>query len=463
MDLANNAYNIPLSVRLKGTLDIPALEHTLQTIIERHEVLRTTFSLDKDQRPTQIIHAPHPFSLSVEDLLSIPVDEKLAVATRLATEEVALPFNLSQGPLFRVRLLHLEEHEYILLLTLHHIVFDGWSSNILTHEIITIYKAYVQGRENPLQPLAIQYADFAWWQRQDVQSQAFLAHLEYWRQQLQGARALILPTDRPRSEQSSYQAASYAFLVPTEVAEQLNQYSQNQNATLFMVLLAAFQVLLYRVTGIQDLVVGTDIANRTYEETEHLIGFFVNLLALRTRITSQALFREVLLQVREVVLNAYAHQDVPFDLLVEKMHLERSGGTTPLVNVLFVLQNIPNKETVIELPGLTVHTFGAPVKLGAKFDLALFLSEGAEGLTGVINYSTELFDQSTIAALARQYEMLLRSALAHADVPIDDLDLLSEEEKAQKSLLEQQRKLSIRKGLKISKGERVQLSDFEQP
>jgi non-ribosomal peptide synthetase component F len=175
------------------------------------------------------------------------------------------------------------------------------------------------------------------------------------------------------------------------------------------------------------------------------------------------LFREVLLQVREVVLNAYAHQDVPFDLLVEKMHLERSGGTTPLVNVLFVLQNIPNKETVIELPGLTVNTFGAPVKLGAKFDLALFLSEGAEGLTGVINYSTELFDQSTIAALARQYEMLLRSALAHADVPIDDLDLLSEEEKAQKSLLEQQRKLSIRKGLKISKGERVRLSDFEQP
>ncbi|GHO57934.1 non-ribosomal peptide synthetase [Ktedonobacter robiniae] len=463
MDSSNNAYTIPLAVRLTGTLEIAALEYTLQEIIGRHEILRTTFDIDEHQRPTQLIHAISTCALQLDDLCHIPADEREAEATRLASKEAALPFNLNQGPLFRARLLRLEEHEYILLLTMHHIVFDGWSSNILTREIITIYSAKVQQKKYSLPPLTIQYADFAWWQRQYVQSEPFITHLEYWQQQLQGARALVLPTDRPRSAQQSYQAASYGFRISAELSQQLNQYSQNQNVTLFMVLLAAFQVLLYRVTDIQDLVVGTDIANRTYEETEHLLGFFVNLLVLRTRIVSQALFREVLLQVREVVLNAYAHQDVPFDLLVEKLHLERGGGMTPLVNVLFVLQNIPaDKETTIDLPELTVNTFGAPVALGAKFDLALFLNESADGFTGAINYSVELFDQSTIAALARQYEMLLRNVLAHPDVSIDELDLLSEEEKEQKRQREQQRKVSIRQGIKRSRGERASLSDFEQ-
>ncbi|HET8840310.1 MAG TPA: amino acid adenylation domain-containing protein, partial [Ktedonobacteraceae bacterium] len=399
MHSTGSAYNIPLAVRLTGALDKEALEYTLREIVRRHEVLRTTFSLDQEQNPVQIIHAADEFSLPVEELLHIPADERLDVARRIAVEEAVRPFHLGQGPLFRVRLLCLDKHDYILLLTMNHIVFDGWSLNILTREMVTIYKASAQGRMNPLPPLTLQYADFAWWQRHYIQSQAFVAHLDYWKRHLQGAHALELPTDRERSEQKSYQAASYSFLVPGDLTGELNQSSQRQNATLFMLLLAAFQVLLYRITGQLDIVVGTDIANRMFEETENMIGFFVNLLTLRAQVDGQALFPEILLQVRETVLNAYAHQDVPFDLLVEKLHLERRKAMTPLVSVLFVLQNTPQARAEdLELPGLTATTFDAPVNLGAKFDLALFLSEGTRGLHGTINYSAELFDESTIAA-----------------------------------------------------------------
>ncbi|HEU5230641.1 MAG TPA: condensation domain-containing protein, partial [Ktedonobacteraceae bacterium] len=462
VDFASNAYNVPLAVQMTGALDVEALEYALQEIVNRHEVLRTTFSLDKNQHPVQVIHPQQQILLPVEDISYLPADKKAATARYLVTEEALRPFHLNEGPLFRARLFRLEQQEYILLLTIHHIVFDGWSMNILAREMATIYKARIQGKKNPLEPLPLQYADFAWWQRQFVQSQAFPPHFEYWKRQLQGARAFDLPTDRLRSEQSHYQAKSYAFLVPSNITQELTQYGHKHSATLFMVLLAAFQVLLYRITGTRDIVVGTDIANRMYEETEGLIGFFVNLLALRTQLDGQALFYEVLQQVREVVLSAYAHQDVPFDLLVERLHIERRQGLTPLVSTLFVLQNMPNGGTEVDLPGLALGTFNAPVNLGSKFDLALFVSEGTRGLHGIINYSSELFDEATIAALAQQYELLLRNALAYPEMPIHDLELLTEEEKEQKRQEIERRRLSLGHGIKRSKEKRVGFSNLEQ-
>jgi amino acid adenylation domain-containing protein len=462
VDSASNAYNIPLAVQLTGTLDREALEYALQEIVSRHEVLRTTFGLDKHQNPVQIIHAEQQFSLPMEELFHLSEDERTAAATRLATEEALRPFYLNQGPLFRAKLLQLDQHEYILLLTMHHIVFDGWSMHILTREMVAIYKARIQGKKNPLEPLPLQYADFAWWQRQFVQSQAFPPHFEYWKQQLQGARAFDLPTDRLRSEQRTYQTESSTFLIPSDIIQELKQYSLKHNATLFMVLLAAFQVLLYRITGTLDIVVGTDIANRMYEETEGLIGFFVNLLALRTQLDGQSLFYEVLRQVREIVLSAYAHQDVPFDLLVERLHIERRQGMTPLVSTLFVLQNMPGGATEEDLPGLTPTTFQAPVNLDSKFDLALFVSEGNRGLNGTINYSSELFDASTIAGLTRQYELLLRNVLEYPETPIHALELMTAEEKEYRKQQLEERRLSLGHRIKRSKGERVDLSNFEQ-
>ncbi|HET8842302.1 MAG TPA: condensation domain-containing protein, partial [Ktedonobacteraceae bacterium] len=406
-----------------------SLERALRAIVERHEILRTSYFYDGKQA-LQVIGTADTFCLQRRDLRFVESSKRQDEVNRFIHEEAEYSFDLTVGPLFRATLLQLEaEREYILLITMHHIVADAWSLQIFQHELAALYIAFTQGQPTSLPELPLQYADFAQWQRQWFQSRALEAQLDYWTKQLRGAHAFDLPADHPRLPKLANRGASYTFNLPEELSQALLAYSRQEGATLFMVLLAAFQVLLSRQTDQRDIVVGTDIANRVHVETEGLIGFFVNLLALRVQLEGQPLFHEVLQQVRKVVLEAYTHQDIPFDSLVEQLHLERSSGLTPLVNILFVMQNVPEAELTATSSELTISPLGDTTAQQAKFDAAFFLIEGAKGLKGRVHYNADLFEENTIALLVKRYEALLQSILAHPDHPIQTLELATERDK----------------------------------
>ena len=423
------AYNVPTALRLRGRLDVSVLEKCFKEVIRRHEPLRTTFEVNaKTGAPEQVVHAELAFRLETTDLRDTPEDQRLDRARILANRESRRCFDLAQGPLLRASLLRFDCDDHVLLLTIHHIVSDMWSTEILTRELITLYEAFSRGQSSPLPPLPIQYADFAHWQRQRMQGDLLEGELAYWRQQLSGHLPVLeLPTRGPRPSRHTVNGAEKSWRVGPEMADGLRRLGQREGATLFMTLLAAFNVLLYRYTNQTDLLVGTPIANRNRTEVEPLIGLFINTVVLRTDLSDDPSFRVLLARVREVALAAYAHQEVPFEKLVEELQPQRDISRTPFFQVMFALQNVPQQDrgafqlSISPVP-LEVET--------AKFELTLTILEDAEGLMGAWEYNTDLFDGTMIEQMTRHFEILLRTVVAQPDERISRLPMLEEAERA---------------------------------
>jgi amino acid adenylation domain-containing protein len=419
------AYNIPAAVRLTGALNVAALERTLDEVVRRHEVLRTVF-ISAAGQPRQVVreHASQP--LEVTDLSHLPQVEREVEARLRASEEAQRPFDLVRGPLLRTSVLRLGEEDHVLLLTMHHIVSDGWSVGVLVREMAALYAAYAEGSESPLEELAIQYGDYARWQREWLTGEVLEEQLGYWREQLAGAPPVLeLPADRPRPATPSFRGERESFTIPEVTAEALRALGRREGTTLFMTLLAAFQVLLSRYAGQDDIVVGTPIAGRTRAEVEGLIGFFVNTLVVRVRAERDLSFREVLGRVRESCLGAYAHQDVPFEKLVEELHPERSLSHTPLFQVMFSLQLAGGER--LRLAGLELEGMRAEAD-AAKFDLTLWMTEGEHGLNATLEYNTDLFDAATVERMGGHLQVLLAAAVADSERRIAELPLLTQEE-----------------------------------
>ena len=425
---SSSLYNIPTALRLKGRLNVETVERSLNEIVRRHESLRTTFPVVEGE-PVQVIAPTLQVALPVRDLSKVSASERDSEAQRVVREEQRKPFDLSRGPLLRVLLLRLGGDDHILVLTMHHIVSDGWSRGVLYRELSLLYQAYSQGKPSPLEELLIQYAEFAVWQRQWLQGGVLEEQLSYWKKQLEGIPAVInFPTDRPRPAVQSYRGASQRFELSQELTQGLKALSTEQGLTLFMTLLAAFQILLCRYTGQSDIVVGSPIANRNRKEIEDLIGFFVNTLVLRTDLSGNPTFKELLSRVRETTLNAYTHQDLPFEKLVEELHPERNMSHSPLFQVAIVLQNAPGgaaKFTGLKVSPVSDH------EETAKFDLTVSLEETAEGLKGSVQYNTDLFEQATIERLVGHYRTLLEGVVGDPDRRISELPILSEGERHQ--------------------------------
>jgi amino acid adenylation domain-containing protein len=425
-------YNVPCRAWLHGELNISALRRALDEIVARHESLRTTFPASNGQ-PIQSITPELRLDLPLIDLTSVPVDQRETEVRRLATDQAREPFDLARGPLLRGRLLRLADDEHALILTLHHIIADGWSVGVLFRELGTLYESFSQGGDSPLADLSIQYADYALTQQEWLQGAVLERELGYWKAQFRDLPPpLQLPIDRPRPSAPSHAGARVRFKLEPELRERLEELSRSQGATLFMTLLAAFEVLLAQYSGQDDIVVGTPIAGRTRPETEGLIGCFVNTLALRTDLSDDPTFRELVGRVREVALGAYAHQELPFERLVEELQPVRDGSQAPLFNVMFVLQNVPRSER--RLRGVTMRHIELD-KGTAKFDLSLGLAERAGGLSGVLSYSTDLFNRETIDRLAGHYRELLAAMVKEPDRRLSTLPLLGPAER-QKMLVD---------------------------
>ncbi|WP_164013943.1 non-ribosomal peptide synthetase [Pyxidicoccus trucidator] len=422
------SYNVPHVVRLEGTLDRSALESALRALVLRHEVLRTTFHVH-DGQPFQRIHPEGQVHLEFMDLVSLPAQAREAEARRLADAEARRPFSLEAGPLFRATLVRLEVGEHLLLLTTHHIVSDGWSTGVLVREVAAFYEAFVAGRVPSLPALPVQYADFAVWQRDWLQGPALQAQLDYWQRQLSGAPpALELPTDRPRPLSQTDAGAFVPVQLSAPVSQALKTLARQEGATPFMVLLAAWQVVLARYSGQDDISVGSPIAGRTHAETEGLLGCFINNLVLRTQVAPEQSFRELLTRVKQTTLDAYAHQDVPFERLVELLQPERDLRRPPLFQVTLTLQNTPTE--ALRLSGLALRPV-TPELTTSRFELSLLLDESEQGFGGALNYNTDLFDATTAERLARHFGALVEAAVFHADAAVGTLELLTAGERQQ--------------------------------
>jgi amino acid adenylation domain-containing protein len=424
-------YNIPLALNLTVAIDPAALAQTFNEIVRRHEALRTKIAIDSGQ-PIQVIYPTLTIPLPVIDLQQLPPAERESRARQLAIEATQHPFNLSTEPLLRVKLLRLEPTRSILLLTLHHIVADGWSLGVLMNEIAALYPAFANNRPLPLPELPIQYADFAHWQRECLKGEVLATQLGYWQRQLDGISMLDLPTDRPRLAAQTYQGARYPLQLSKSLSASLLALGQQEGVTLFITLLAAFQVLLYRYTQQEDIAIGSPIANRNRTEIEGLIGFFVNSLVLRTDLSGNPTFREVLSRVKDVALGAYTNQDLPFEKIVEELHPERNLNQNPLFQVVFALQNAPM--TALELPDLTLSPLPFETET-TRFDLEFHLwepntqtglwADSSEGISGFVIYSTDLFDEATIARMVEHFQILLAGIVANPEHQIARLPLLS--------------------------------------
>ncbi len=428
LDPGNSVYNFPVAVRLKGALNLAALEESLSEIVRRHEALRTTFSM-VDGQPAQVIASRLMITLPVVDLRALSEVEREAEVQRLVVEEARHPFDLARGPLLRARVLRLAEDEQVGLLTMHHIVSDGWSAGILIREMAALYQAYCTESPSPLPELPIQYADFAYWQREWLQGAVLQKQLDYWKKQLDGAPPLLeLPADHPRPAVQTFRGGHQSLLLPKAVGIALKALSRDEAATLFMTLLAAFKVLLNCYTRQDDLVVGTPVANRNRLEIEGLIGFFVNALVLRTDISGNPTFRELVRRVRRVCVDAYAHQDLPFERLVEDLHIERDLSRNPLFQVMFVLQNASLH--AVELPGLSLNPVIADGGT-THFDLTLHIVDTDQGLVGTAAYNTDLFDADTITRMLAHFQTLLEAIVKDPDRHLSELSLLTDTQRQQ--------------------------------
>src|SRR5712692_354336 len=421
----NANYNLYPAARLKGPLKVEALERSLNEIVRRHEVLRTTFAA-VEGRPLQVITPSLTVPLSLLDLRGVPAPRREAEAQRVATEEIQQPFDLAHDPLIRSSLLRLEEQEHVVLLLLHHIISDGWSNGILLRELAALYEAFSSGKPSPLPDLPIQYADYALWQREWLQGEVLESLLAYWKQQLGGVLPVLkLPTDRPRPVIQSFRGARHTFALPRPLPQAIKALSRREEGTLFMTLLAAYEALLFRYTGQDDLLVGSTLANRTRREVEDLIGYFVNTIVLRTNLAGNPSFRELLRRVSKVTLGAQAHQALPFEMLVKEIAPRRDLSRNPLFQVLFALQNTPMP--TIALSGISL----SPVDFSPRtivFDLTLSMEETEQGLVGTFEYATDLFDTATIVRMAGHFKTMLEGIVSNPEQQISDLPLLTPSE-----------------------------------
>src|SRR6266516_3752451 len=421
-------YNIYRAVRLRGVLKANALQQALNEIIARHEALRTTLA-SLDEEPVQLIAATWTLNLKIIDLSDTSASDQEAAAAQTLTEQAHVPFELTTGPLIRAVLIRLNDEEHILLLAMHHVVSDDWSMGILFNELSALYEDFASGRGSALPPLTIQYPDFAIWQRNWMQGDVLEKQLSYWKQRLGEAPPMLeLPTDRPRPALPTYKGAREEIVLPAELIKKITAAGQNEGATLFMTLLAAFQNLLARYTGQNDIVVGSPIAGRNRAETEGLIGYFINTMVLRTDLSGNPTFNELLRRVRDVALGAYAHQDLPFERLVEELQPQRSLTQPPLFQVMFIFQNAPKAN--LRPIGLSItpeEVQGAP----APLDLTLELREMADGMHCWFEYKTELFDAMTITRMAGHFRLLLERVCENPAQTLSSLRLLTEEEQQQ--------------------------------
>ena len=422
------AYNIPALLRLRGRLDPEALAASFGEILRRHAVLRVRFE-NVEGEPRQHLVAPTAFDLPLVDLTGIAEESREETARGVVEGSVFHPFDLGRGPLLRVLLLRLAEGEHLALLVVHHIVTDGWSMGVLIRELGELYASFQHRRPPALPPLPLEYFDYAAWQHEQLASGPLGQQREWWVRQLEGLEPLELATDRPRPPVQTFRGAVVRWRLPAELKRRLEALGRERGgATLFMTLLATFQLLLYRLSGQRDLAVGTPIANRTRRELEGLIGFFVNTLVLRGRLQRGWSFGELLDHVREVTLAAYAHQDLPFDKVVEAMRPDRDLAQAPLFQVLFALQNTPR--TSLELEGLTLESETIE-KTAAMFDLVLNVAEEEEGLLAALVYNADLFSSTRVRRLMGQLQTLLLGALDSPESRLEDLPLLSRAERQQ--------------------------------
>jgi amino acid adenylation domain-containing protein/non-ribosomal peptide synthase protein (TIGR01720 family) len=416
----NPSYNVAAALQLTGDVNVDVLTQSLQEIIQRHEVLRTNF-VNVDGQGMAVIATEINFHIPVVDLSFLSPSQQQKLVQELAQEESQQPFNLEISPLLRAKLLYLNTHEYILLLTMHHIITDGWSINVFAQEMASIYQAFSQGQPSPLQPLKIQYADFAVWQRS--QSDKFNYQLEYWRQQLESAPELLeLPTDYPRPAIQTFRGQRHSFTISEELTEKIKQLGQETHTTLFMVMFSALSILLHRYSQQEKIVIGSPVANRHYPGTEGLIGFFVNTFALLISLEDNPTVAELLPRVREMVLSAYSHQDVPFEQVVEELKLVRSLSHSPLFQVMLAVENAPTQP--IEIPGLR----WSPLEIDggtAKFDLTLMIAETDAGLQGKWEYNCDLFTETTIHRFTEHFQNILLGMTSEPSQKISDLPLMS--------------------------------------
>jgi amino acid adenylation domain-containing protein/non-ribosomal peptide synthase protein (TIGR01720 family) len=425
----NNLFSMK---RIGGILDIQIFKRSLDEIVRRHETLRTTFTA-VDGQPMQVVSPSLEVILPIVDLKSLSRAKQQEEIQCLAREEIQKPFDLEAAPLFRVILLQLATTEHVLLTTMHHLISDGWSLDVFGREIATLYKAYSTGRWSPLPELRMQYGEYACWQHQWLKGGAFQTQLEYWRKQLAGAPpALELPTDRPRPAVQTFKGSREYLLLSQSLSEGLKALSRKEGMTLFMTLLAAFQSLLHRYSRQEDIVVGAPVANRNRTELEGMVGLFVNTLPLRTDLSGDPTFRELLKRVREMATRAYAHQEIPFEKLVEEFAPERSTSRTPLFQVMFVFQNNePNAKTRSSVAQLSTSRLNQ-VDLGtAKFDLTLYMTATGKGIEALFKYSTDLFGRSTICRMCGHFETLLQAIVANPEQHLSELPLLTEAERHQ--------------------------------
>ncbi len=425
LDPNNAAYNIPATLRIKGTLHIDVLNRSITEVIRRHEILRTVI-IEEDGEPRQKILPAEQISIIPEDLICQHSENATDALIRTAAEEAFAPFCLATGPLLRTRIIRISESEHVFLATLHHIAADGWSLGILVSEIATHYKIYSLNQSSPLPDLSIQYADYAHWQRSTVNDDKLQQQLEYWERQLQAVPVLHLPTDKARPAVSNNSGNYYAFNIDKQLCFQLNQLSQQQGATLFMMLLAAFNVLLSRYSNQDDICLGTPIANRENTALEPLIGCFINTLAIRCDLSGEPSFLELLGRIKETTKAAFQHQDIPFEHVVDKLVTQRDLSTTPLFQSMFIMQNIPADRS-ITLPGLTFE----PIEIGkrvAKFDLKLAVSEEGDQLNCEFEFRSELFETKTIKRFADHYIRLLTQIVDTPQKKLSAFELLEQEE-----------------------------------
>ena len=428
LEPTSSFYNIPVAVRLRGRLQIDAMQRTLNEIVRRHESLRTSFPT-LDAQPVQSIAPALALDLPLIDLSTLREDEREREAQRCATEEARAPFNLATGPLVRANLVRLGAEDHVLLVTMHHIVSDGWSMGVLIREVGALYRAFIDNEPSPLPELPVQYADFAVWQRRWLAGEVFETHLRYWRRQLGGELPVLkLPTDKPRPDVQSFRGSSESLQLPMPLVEELNLLSKREGVTFFMLLLATFKALLSRYTEQPDIVIGSPIANRNRVELEGLIGFFVNTLTLRTDLSDNPTFRELVRRVRTVALEAYAHQDMPFEQLVEQMQPERTMSRNPLFQVMFQMENTPKDD--LPLPGLVLSPVEVE-RVTTQFDLSFDVMENDEGLMVVAEYSTDLFNKTTISSMLRRWQILLEGVVTNPDTRLDELPLLTGAEREQ--------------------------------
>ena len=421
-------YNVQRSERLSGPLDVAALEASLNEIVRRHEALRTTFPA-VEGNPVPVIAPATSLRLTSVDLQGLPQPQQTDEVQRLAVEEARKPFDMGKGPLMRLALLRLAAESHVLVVTMPHILIDGWSMGVFYRELAILYGAFCSGAPSPLPDLTLQYSDFAWWQQERLQGELLEGQLSYWRQKLAGAPPVLsLPTDRPRRSTQSHDGGIRRLKLGSELTGELKGLSQRSGATLFMTLLAAFSVLLHRYGQAEDLVIGAPIANRIRSELEDLIGFFVNTLALRIDLTGDPTFRELLARVRKTSLEAYSHQELPFEMLVERLHPDRGPSHSPLFQVMLVLQNAPSPPR--KVGDLTLERLETDIGV-SHFDLSLVMREGPEGLTAEMEYRSELFHASTVDRMLTHLRTLLEAVVVDPDRRLHELPLLSEAERRQ--------------------------------